>query len=323
MTVSMPGNSYEGKLPELTEKEKELSSTLQKHVRKLAEEIGERNLEHYEGLEKSVAYINNEFSSYGYTTEIQEYQAPEGFLGRNWKDIPYHKQIYKNIIAELPGITKPEEIIVIGAHYDSVPLNGCNAANDNASGVAAVLALAKEFATKPQTRTIRFIAFTNEEPPFFWTDCMGSYVYAKACKDKNENIVGMITPETIGYYSDEPNSQDYPPPMGSFYPDKGNFIAFVGNAASSTFVKTCVGAFRNSTNFPSEGAAVPELIPRVGASDHWSFWKMDYPGLMVTDTAPYRYPHYHTPFDDWDKIDYDKTARVVKGLEDVLKKISN
>ena len=128
----------------------------------------------------------------------------------------------------------------------------------------------------------------------------------------------MLTPETIGYYSDEPNSQRYPIPLGSLYPTKGNFIGFIGNVASGALVRQAVGIFREHESFPSEGAAMPAAIPGVGFSDHWSFWQEGYPGLMVTDTALFRYPHYHTPEDTPDKIDFDRAARVVRGLRYVV-----
>ncbi len=322
MSINMPGKSYSGPI-EFSAKEKALSKELKRDVAILADEIGERNLEHYDNLCKSAEFIKNSFKEAGYKVRVQEYKAPKGILSRSWKDTGYEDQVYCNIEAEAKGAALPEEIIIVGAHYDSAPVPGCRAANDNASGVAATLALARHFAAKKLKRTIRFVAFANEEPPFFWTKAMGSYVYAKDCKEKKEKIVAMLTPETIGYYSSEEKSQKYPFPVGLLYPSKGDFIAFVGNSASSDLVKKCVKTFRETTNFPSQGGALPIIIPRIGASDQWSFWQMGYPGLMVTDTAPYRYPFYHTSSDDPDKLDYDSMAKVVFGLEQIIGTLAN
>jgi Zn-dependent M28 family amino/carboxypeptidase len=128
----------------------------------------------------------------------------------------------------------------------------------------------------------------------------------------------MLSLETIGYYSDAPNSQQYPPPFNLYYPSTGNFIGFVGNEESSRLVEQVVRAFRQHAKFPSEGSAAPSDVPGVGWSDHWSFWQAGYPALMVTDTAPFRYPHYHLSSDTPDKLDYDRMARVVDGLQAVI-----
>ena len=155
----------------------------------------------------------------------------------------------------------------------------------------------------------------NEEPPFFQTRQMGSLVYARACRERRENIAAMITPETIGYYSDQPGSQTFPIPLlKMMYPSTGNYITFVGDIGSAWLVRDCVRSFRSHTKFPSEGGAAPGSITGIGWSDHWSFWQAGYPGIMITDTAPFRYPYYHTPDDTPDKLDYDRLARVVAGL---------
>jgi hypothetical protein len=152
---------------------------------------------------------------------------------------------------------------------------------------------------------------------------MGSLHYARACKGRGEKIVAMLTPETIGYYSDEKGSQKYPGVTGFFYPKTGNFITFVGESESEQLVTRCVKSFRSHTQFPSEGGAAPKSIEGVGWSDHWSFQRQGYPALMITDTAPFRYPHYHTPQDTPDKIDYDRAARVVAGTARVVQELAN
>jgi Zn-dependent M28 family amino/carboxypeptidase len=218
----------------------------------------------------------------------------------------------RNIVAEKRGGGRAEEILLVGAHYDSVL--GSPGANDNGSGVAALLELARLLADLPLTRGVRFVAFVNEEPPFSYTAEMGSVVHAKAARARGERIRAMLSLETIGYYSDAPGSQQYPFPLGFFYPERANFIGFVGNLKSRKLVSEALHAFRRHTAFPSEGAAVPGWITGVGWSDHWSFWQAGYPAIMVTDTAFFRYAHYHTAGDTPDKADYGRSARVVAGL---------
>jgi Zn-dependent M28 family amino/carboxypeptidase len=291
--LSMPGKSFTGVLPALTQEEADLSAWLRVHVQVLAGDIGERNVWKHDQLLEAEEYIVTTLSESGYQITRQPYDA-QGLT-------------VSNLVVELPGAGAPEEILVIGAHYDSA--RGCPAANDNGSGVAAVLEMARIMAHDKPQRTIRFVFFVNEEPPFFQGDLMGSVVYARACKANGDRIVGMMSLETIGCYSDAKNSQHYPAPYSLFFPDKGNFIAFVGNQQSRDFVRDTIGSFRRHASFPSEGIAAPASVQGVGWSDHWSFWQVGYPALMVTDTAPFRYAHYHEPTDTPDKIEYDRTAR--------------
>jgi Zn-dependent M28 family amino/carboxypeptidase len=297
---------HTGPLPPLTSDEAELSKNLYKHIDMLAGVIGARNaLDRPEALEAAVGYIEKTLAALGFTTASQPYVLRSG-------------RTVRNIDAELIGHGTPREILVVGAHYDSVAFGGCPGANDNASGVAATLEIARLLREKTLKRTVRFVAFVNEEPPFFQTDLMGSYVYARRCRERNETIVGMITPETIGCYFDEPGTQSFPLPLGMVYPTVGNLIAFVGNAASRRLVDRVTTIFRATTKFPAVGFAAPKWVTKAGWSDHWSFWQFGYPGLMATDTAPLRYKHYHTRQDTPDKIEYDRTARVVMGFGRVI-----
>lgn len=321
--VSMPGKSYSGVLPKLSSDEKELSSNLRRHVEYLCSEICPRNFLNPKGLAASADYIDRQFREFGYSPVRTQFKAEEGLL-KDYPSAPDNEITYENIAVEIRGSRLPDEIFVIGAHYDSpAAVDGCRAANDNASGVAAVLELAHRFSGKTFDRTVRFVSFPNEEPPFFWTSSMGSYVYAKGCRDRKEKIIGMYSLETIGYYSDKPGSQDYPPPLKYVYPDKGDFVGFVGNISSIGLIRKSASIFRKKVKFPSEGAALLSSIPGVGWSDHWSFWEMGYPALMVTDTAPFRYPYYHSSSDNPDKLDYDSMARVVAGLDLVIQEILN
>jgi len=210
--------------------------------------------------------------------------------------------------------------LVVGAHYDShLDAPG---ANDNGTGVAGVIELARLLADlrgKASTR-VRLALFVNEEPPFFKTELMGSLVYARRLKASGEPVLGMISLETLGFYSDEEGSQRYPPPLGLLYPTKGNFVAFVGLTSSRALVRRTVASFRALVPFPSVGGTAPGIIPGIDWSDHWSFERVGIPALMVTDTAPFRYPHYHTPADTPDKVDYERLARVVSGLGRVIRR---
>jgi Zn-dependent M28 family amino/carboxypeptidase len=180
--------------------------------------------------------------------------------------------------------------------------------------VAALLEMSRCLAGEEPERTIRFVAFVNEEPPFFSTPQMGSDVYARAARARGDDIRLMMSLETIGYHRDEPGSQRYPPLFGLFYPDRGNFIAFITTLRWRHLLRQAVQAFRTHSDFPVEGLATLRLIPGVAWSDHLSFWRHRYPALMVTDTAFYRYPHYHMPEDTPDKLPYDALARVTAGL---------
>jgi Zn-dependent M28 family amino/carboxypeptidase len=300
--MRMPGQSHTGILLPLTPEEKRIEQQLVHHIWVLAGDIGERNLWHYEAFAAAARYIETMLQGLGYSTTTQTFEVG----GR----------AVKNVAAELPGTSHPAEIIVVGGHYDSVP--GCPGANDNATGVAAMLELARLLAGQRLPRTVRFVAFANEEAPFFSTAGMGSWQYARQAHARGERIVAMLSLETLGYYSDTVGSQRYPFPFGLFYPRVGNFIGFVGNTASRHLVRRSIASFRQHAAFPSQGTAAPGWLTGVGWSDHWAFWQHGYAAMMITDTALFRYAPYHTPTDTPDKIDYASMARVVAGLASVV-----
>ena len=304
--IRMPSDSFRGPLPPLTEAQRVLEQELRAHVQQLAGRIGERNLFRYRQLVAAADYIRTTLTNSGYDVQRHVYEV----MGK----------ACENLEADVRGTTEPEKILLVGAHYDSV--EGCPGANDNATGVAAMLALARAMVQSRPPCTLRFVAFTNEEPPYFQSRHMGSRIYARRSRQKGEGIILMLSLETIGYYSDEPGSQSYPFPFGFFYPSTGNFIAFVSNMENAPWVKHVLMTFRGHARFPSEGGALWEWIPGVAWSDHWSFWKEGYPAVMVTDTAPNRYPHYHATGDTPDKVDFARMARVVSGLHDVVLEIA-
>lgn len=315
ISLRVPGKSHTGPLPPLSADQAALADRLRADIQWLAGDIGKRNLFHptaYRAAEDGLAL---RLSNLGLHVRRQPFLV--------------HGDQCANLFADVQGSgPSAHEILVYGAHYDSI--RNCPAANDNGTGVAAVLELSRRLAQLPVSerprRTIRLALFANEEPPHFWTDHMGSLVMARAFKAARDNIVGMITPETIGYFSDEPRSQSYPLPLGGDgwgYPTTGNFVAFIGLPGSRRLLKNTIGAFRDAAAFPSIGAVLPASVPGVGSSDHWSFFKCGYPALMVTDTAPFRYPYYHTPEDTPDKVDYPKLARVVDGLSTAALRVAN
>lgn len=302
----------------------ELAQMLKADVFYLSETIGPRGFHRYSALNDAANYICNVFEKAGLPVKRHNYTVKTEDIGKSYLNQGFSpEQVFSNISAELKGTEKPEEIIIIGAHYDSVCFDKCKGADDNASGVAATLALAWKFAGKPQKKTIRFVAFVNEEPPFFHTKNMGSMVYAENCRAENENIKGVIAFDTIGFYSDEENSQRYPKPLDRIYPTKGNFIAFVSNVSSVLFLRNCIAEFRKNSALPSEGAAVPYFVPGSDWSDHWAFAQLGYNAVMITNTALNRTPFYHTPGDTYEQIDYDRMSMLVDGVAGMLKKLAN
>jgi len=283
----------------------DIEGRVELHVRTLADEIGPRDVFVPDKLNAAADYIRTFWEKIGYQVSAQTFSVQNVEC--------------QNLAIEIPGRSKPGEIVLVGAHYDTV--SWAPGANDNGSAVAALLELSRLFSTESPGRTLRFVAFTNEEPPFFKSSSMGSLVYAKACQKRKENIVGMICLETIGYYRDEPKTQKYPFPFRFFYPDKGNFVAVVGNLRSKPLVKSFTRHFMEESDFPVECVATFGFLTGIDWSDHWSFWHCGYPAIMITDTALFRYPYYHSSEDTSDKIDYHSLARVTYGIFRALAKM--
>lgn len=301
--TSVPGRSHQGPLPPLTAEQGELATRLKGHVHAVASEP--HNVAHPEALERSALYIERSLAAIGYEVARQPFDT-DG-------------QKVRNIEAVIEPTGPDSPTLVVGAHYDSY--SDAPGANDNGTGTAAVIELARLLADlrgKSALR-IRLVLFVNEEPPHFRTERMGSLVYARRLKRSGERILGMFSLETLGFYSDAPHSQHYPSPLDMLYPDKGDFVAFVGQTSSRAFVRRTIGSFRDLTPFPSVGGAAPGIMQGIGWSDHWSFEQVGIPALMVTDTAPFRYPHYHSPQDTPDKVDHERLARIVSGLERMIR----
>lgn len=279
---------------------------LHRHVQVLSEEIGPRNLTHYACLNKAAEYISGEMKS------------ADGDFSR--QDYVCDKKEVANLIFEKPGSEKPDEIIVIGSHYDTVTESP--GADDNATGIAALLELIHLLHDYPNERTLRFVAFTLEEPPYFGTDMMGSRYNAKHSSEKEENIIAMIAFEMLGYFSENKKSQKYPiSSMHQRFPSTGDFLAVLGNSQSDRLSEK-IAAFMNETSLIDIGAFIPySYIPGNDLSDHSSFWAYNYPAVMITDTAFYRNPHYHEVTDTIDKLNFRYFAKGVYSMAHMLKQL--
>jgi hypothetical protein len=304
--IHMPGRSFEGALAPLDQTEQITRDRLRGHVAVIAAE--ERNVWRPRALAAVERYIEDQLERLGFAPNRQAYDTPYG-------------QVH-NIEAGL-GDANSKQVVVVGAHYDSA--RGTPGADDNGSGVAAAIEIMRLIqaeaggAWPASAPALKFVFFANEEMPFFGSPQMGSLVYAIDARERGWNVVAMYSLEMLGYYRDEPRSQTYPWLFGLVYPDRGDFLAFVGDLRSRALVRRSVGAFREVARFPSEGVAAPRAVPGLEWSDHWSFWEQRWPALMITDTAFYRNPYYHTAEDTPDTLDYDRLGRVVHGLSAMLR----
>lgn len=285
----------------LSQEEKSTAENLKKTVQHLSGTIGSRNYADYAKLEEAADFVIRAFQDLGYHVTVMPYTVD----GR----------IFKNIIAEEPLQQNAGETVIIGAHYDSCFNPG---ADDNASGTAGLIEFARLLKGKPLRAKVRFVAFTNEEPPFFMTERMGSRVYARDVQVKGEKVKAAIILEMLGFYCEKPFSQRYLPLLGLFYPNRANFIALVGNFRTHAVTERLYKAFRAHSDFPVEKITSPDFIPGVNFSDHWSFWREGVPALMVTDTAFLRNPHYHQSSDLPQTLDYEKMTKVLYGLKEAI-----
>jgi len=284
---------YEGSADE------EAKARLKGHVRVLSAEIGIRDIFSADALRRAQDYITGVLVKSGYRVEYQVYEVAG-------KEVT-------NIIVLKEGRDEAKESIIVGAHYDSCANPG---ADDNASAVAVLLEVARRLAQAPLERGVRFAFFVNEEPPFFQTNAMGSRVYTRRLKERKEDIHGAVILESVGYYSQKLFSQKYPPLLGPFFPNKGNFLAVVGNLRSRHLAFDASRALRKG-RVPVR-TLVLDYFPAASFSDHWAFWQEGYRAVMITDTAFLRNPHYHQPTDTPEKLDYDMMAGLADWLADWL-----
>lgn len=256
-----------------------------------------RNEAYPEAYAAAAAYVRGAFEGAGYVVRTE----------------PVRPGV-DNLVAEVPGAGPG--VVVLGAHYDACA--DAPGADDNASGVAAMLEVARRLAGRPLSRTVRFYAWANEEPPFFQADGMGSRVSAAAARARGEDLVAVLALDSVGFYSDAPGSQAYPAPFGLVMPDRGDFVAVVGNVRSAPLVRDVAGRLRAAGSLKVAASAVPASLPGVDWSDHWSFWQEGYAAVMLTDMPPFRNPHYHEPTDVPDTLDFDRLARFAAALADTV-----
>jgi Zn-dependent M28 family amino/carboxypeptidase len=278
----------------------EISSRTRRVVEMLARNFPSRNGLYAGNLSRAAQFIEKEFESLGMEVESQSYGT-------------YSTRV-KNLIVEKRGRNTAKPLIIIGGHYDTVV--NTPGADDNASGVAGLLELARLLREYPNERTIQFVAFTLEEPPYFHTAKMGSQMYAKRLKLDRIRVELMISLEMIGYAGGH-LKQSYPFPLMRMlgrYPRTGDFIGIVGNIQTRYLVGVVKKAMRRRYTIGVESLSAPGFIPPLYLSDHSSFWKYKYPALMITDTAFLRNPNYHNPGDTDDTLNYDFLAEVVKGV---------
>ena len=288
-------------LPPPTAHIADLAQRLAVHVEVLAMQIGSRHVKRPAALRAAATYIEQRLFELDYTVDLQRFAAGG------------------ETVANVEARTEPSnEYFVVGAHYDTVP--GTPGANDNTSGVAVLLELARLL--RPAGVRVRFVAFVNEEPPWFQTPLMGSVVYANAAKARGDSVFGMLSLETMGFYSDVEGSQHYPAPFQWFYPNTAHFLAAVSNFGSFRLLRRFAGAFRTASPLPLIATPAPARIPGVGWSDHWAFWQAGYPALIVTDTALFRYPHYHLATDTADKLDYVRLAYATEGVASAIRGVA-
>lgn len=246
--TQMPHTSYKGPLPSLSADQSELAGRLSEDVRYLSKTIGERNVHRAGSLYTTSEYLRGNLAQAGYAVSGKPFAVD----GHEVTDLE----------ADLAGSSSAAGVVVVGAHYDSVA--GTVGADYNASGVAATLELARMLQGSRFRRTVRFVLFVNEEPPYFQTEQMGSLVYARQLRHDGVPVSAMISLEMLGYYSDAPGSQKYPAPLSIFYPSRGDFIGFVGNSESRDLVRLATRRFREAAQFPSEGVAAPASLPGIG-----------------------------------------------------------
>ena len=272
-------------------------SRLEAHVRKLSVELTPRDASHIENLDQAAAYIKEEFSQTTVHVSEQAYRVQD--------------RSYRNVIAQFGP--ESAERIIIGAHYDAAgPLPG---ADDNASGVAGLIELARLLARQQPPLRVELVAFSSEEPPHFRTTAMGSSVHAESLRQQNVRVRAMFSLEMIGYFSDTRNSQFFPISLlNAFYPSTGNFIGVVGRFSDGLLARRTKAAMRNAAPLPVYSINAPRFVPGVDFSDQLNYWRAGYNALMITDTAFYRNRNYHTAQDTAEKLDYVRMAMVVEGV---------
>lgn len=297
----------DGWLP-LNREEWEWEEELRRDLKVISVEIGERNLQNRpRAYQRTAEFLEAELQKAGLPVERETFECSAGQVC--------------NLVSEIPGSGSGGEVVIVGAHYDSV--TDCPAANDNGSAMAMALGLARRLRKHQGERTLRIVFFANEEAPYFHTMEMGSMVHAEGCKARGDRIAAMICLETVGFYTQEKGSQDYPPLLRFLYPDRGDFLAVVGNTASASLVRGFAAAMKEHGRFPFQTGALPMTFWDICRSDQLCFWERGFPALMLTDTANFRYRHYHLPSDTFDKITFEPFAQAARAVQSAVTALLN
>ncbi|OGP89470.1 MAG: hypothetical protein A2157_13130 [Deltaproteobacteria bacterium RBG_16_47_11] len=274
------------------------------------------------GLERDIAYLENLGPRNSVNEETyRRLRQCEDWIRQRWQSQQYSVKSqtfwfegrkHSNLEIEILGRVSPSEIIIVSAQYDTLP--DSPGANNNASGVAILLALTELLKNYTSDRTLRLVNFVNEEDPFFDTEMMGSYQYAQRSRQLREDIKVMLSLDTVGIYTEKPSSQKLPFPFSLFYPRRGNFLAFIGDFSSRKHMVGATRGFKKGSSFPIEAGVIPKWVKGADWSDHSSFWKFGYPGIMVTDTGGFRSPYHTTKEDTMEKLDFESMSRIVLGI---------
>ena len=273
---------------------------LEADVKALASQFPTRSIEDIETLNKAADYIKSQFTSVTDRVEEQRFN--------------YDGREYRNIICSFGPKDAPR--IIIGAHYDVAGLHNPGA-DDNASGIAGVLELARMLSKEqPDLKhRVDLLAYTLEEPPYFNTPAMGSFMHANQLASAKVKVRLMVSAEMIGYFTDREDSQNYPVSILKWiYPSKGNFVGVVGLLFDRYLVARTKKLLRVTKELPVYSINAPRLVQGVDFSDHRNYWKFNFPAVMVTDTAFFRNPNYHSPSDTPNTLDYERMSKVVDGL---------
>jgi Zn-dependent M28 family amino/carboxypeptidase len=267
----------------------------------LSQTLHPRNYEHVANLDKCANYIAEHFVIAGAAVDTQVFDVE----GRR----------YQNVIGRFGAGNGAK--VVIGAHYDTY--GETPGADDNASGVAALIELAYLLGRDAPRREVELVAYVLEEPPFFGGQSMGSAIHAKSIAGDKANITGVIVLEMVGCFRDELGSQSYPSVlMRAFYPNRGNFVAVVGRWDQGDWVKSVKIAMQGATDLPVYSIRAPTAIPGIDFSDHLNYWPYGFKAVMITDTSFYRNKAYHTSADTPEHLDYDRMSKVVVAVFEAI-----
>lgn len=267
------------------------------HLKSITKTPSYRNHQNIAQLNTIANYIKTDFLKYSDSVSFQEYEV-DG-------------KIYKNVICSFG--TENKQRIIIGAHYDVC--GNQEGADDNASGVVGLLELARQLKDQKLNKRIDLVAYTLEEPPYFRTEYMGSYVHAKYLSDHKIDIFGMLSIEMIGYFKDEKKSQSYPLGILSwFYGNKGDYITLVNKFGKGKFARQFTRNFKKAETIKTKKFTGPKVLPGIDFSDHLNYWNFGYSAMMITDTSFYRNKNYHQKTDTMETLDISRMAKVIDGI---------